>query len=107
MNLYEIIRWGNDSDCPFTGGPNGPDTCFLVRADTVEAAAGLADRELARMPSTQVRDWAGAVYLLGADGGTDATPRVLRGPYIQSAYCYGWRQWQRETQDGQWTEVPR
>lgn len=104
MQLFEVIRWGNDSDNPLTGGPNGPDTCFLVRASSVEEAALLADRRLATLPHQNVSPWAHTVYLLGTDGGTDATPQLLRGPYIQAAYCYGWRHWYRDEQDEPWQE---
>ncbi len=108
MNLYEVIRWGSESDDPPRGGVNGwPDTCFLVRADTPDSAAALADSVLAEMPCAFVRDWSQAVYLLGVDGGTDSEPRVLRGPYIQDATCLGWQAWFREGPDGRegpWTE---
>lgn len=57
MHLYEVIRWGNDSDDLLTGGPNGPDTCFLVRAGSVEAAAAPADRQLALLSHVQVEPW--------------------------------------------------
>ncbi|PWF55100.1 hypothetical protein [Massilia glaciei] len=100
MNLYEAIRWGNDGDDPLTGGPNGPDTCLIVRAETPEQASILADAELAALRA----GWTSALYLLGQDLGSDSTPRVLRGPYIQSAYCHGWRQWQRQSRTDPWTE---
>src|SRR5262245_9984113 len=99
MNLYEVIRWGNDSSDPYEGGPNGRDTCFLVRAATPEEAAALADVILAIMPHERVQPWSHAINLLGADGGTDPKPRVLRGPYVQHAYDYGWRAWHRNSQD--------
>jgi hypothetical protein len=106
MHLFEVIRWGNESDDPMTGGPDGWDTCFLVRAASVEEAAALADRELAAsaLPDQRVAAWAGAVYLLGTDLGTDATARVLRGPYVQSAYRHGWRHWYRDDRGAPWEE---
>jgi len=104
MQLYEVIRWGNDSDDPLTGGSSGPDTCFLVRADAVEQAATLVDKELARTPSELVRSWAGAVYLLGTDAASGSNAQILRGPYIQNAYRYGWRHWYRDERDEPWTE---
>ena len=105
LNLYEVIRWGNESDDLFTGGPNGPDTCFLVRADSAEAAAALADEMLADMPNEFVENWSSAIYLLGADLGSDPKPRVLRGPYIQHALCHGWQQWLRHTPQEPWAEL--
>lgn len=106
MELYEVIRWGNDDDDPVTGGPNGWDTCLLVRAASVEDAAALADRALAASarPGQRVADWTAAVYLLGTDAGTDATARVLRGPYVESAYRHGWRHWYRDERDARWQE---
>lgn len=103
MNLYEAVRWGNDSADPFTGGPNGPDTCFLVRALSVEEAGAFADIELARQTSSTVDNWAGAVYLLGVDSSSDSTARVLRGPYVQHAHRHGWKAWYRKDPDGAWT----
>jgi hypothetical protein len=105
MNLYEVIRWGNDSDDPYTGGPNGPDTCFLVRAGSPEEAAALVDPVLAELPHERVQPWSHAVYLLGTDGGTEEKPRVLRGPYVQHAYGYGWREWHRNSRDEPWVEL--
>lgn len=104
MQLFEVIRWGNDSDDPTVGGPDGHDTCFLVRADSVEEAAVLADRALRTLPHQRVAPWADAIYLLGIDTGVEHTARVLRGPYIQSAYRHGWRHWYRDERDGPWQE---
>lgn len=104
MQLFEVIRWGNDSDDPLTGGPNGSDTCFLVRANSVEDAALLADHRLATLPHERVVPWSHAVYLLGADLGTDGSSGLLRGPYVQSAYRYGWRHWYRNERDEPWRE---
>lgn len=102
MQLFEVIRWGNDSDDPLTGGPNGPDTCFLVRADSVEQAAALVDPVLA---ANRVEpSHAGAVYLLGADAGAAPDARILRGPYVQHAYRHGWRHWDRAAPGESWIE---
>jgi len=104
MLLFEIIRWGNDSDDVVTGGPNGPDTCFLVRAESVEKAAALADRELRFLNSESFPPWSCAAYLIGTDHSAQTEARVLRGPYIQHAYRHGWRHWYREAPDGSWAE---
>jgi hypothetical protein len=105
LNLYEVIRWGNNSDDPYTGGPNGPDTCLLVRANSVEEAATLADSVLAELPHERVQPWSHAIYLLGVDGGTDPEPRVLRGPYIEHALGHGWRLWHRNSPEEPWAEL--
>ncbi len=104
MRIYEVIRWGNDSDDPVTGGPNGPDTCFFVRASSIEEAAGIVDARLAALPHERVVPWAHAVYLLGDESVAADAPRILRGPYVQPAYCHGWRQWHRDMPDGPWRE---
>ena len=107
MYLYEVIRWGNDApDDDPTGGPDGPDTCFLVRAGSLEEAAALVDVVLKRLPqqNKRVSRYARALYLLGTDSGSSTEARVLRGPYIQSAYNYGWQIWHRDDPDGTWEE---
>lgn len=104
MYLFEVVRWGNDSDNIYSGGPNGPDTCFLVRAENMSQAADIVDAELATWPQKRVQNWAGAIHLLGTDQGTERITRILRGPYTQHAACYGWKQWHRKYQDSPWEE---
>ncbi len=105
MPLFEVIRWGNASTDAFTGGPDGADTCFLVRAGAVEQAAALVDRQLALTPSDIVPAWAGATYLLGEEFTHDTEEaRILRGPYLQHAYRHGWRHWYRDDADAPWVE---
>ncbi|WP_148715169.1 hypothetical protein [Chitinolyticbacter meiyuanensis] len=106
MNLYEVIRWGNDGCDPYRGGPNGDDTCLLVRAATPEQAATLADPVLARLGNVHVAGWAQAIYQLGIDTGSDREARVLRGPYLQHAYRHGWPSWQRDQPEGAWQALP-
>jgi hypothetical protein len=102
MNLYEVIRWGNESDDCYSGGPNGPDTCFLVRANNETEAGHLVDAILKTMNNQRVQGWSQAIYLLGSDTGTETTSRILRGPYIEHAYRHGWVQWQRSAPDRGW-----
>ena len=104
MLIFEVIRWGNDSDDAVTGGPDGPDTCFLVRANSIEQASALVDRELRFSSSETVAARAAAIYLIGTDASVDTEPRILRGPYLQHAYRHGWRHWYREAPDGSWVE---
>jgi len=105
MNLYEAIRWGNESEDPYTGGPDGADTCFLVRAASVEEAGQLADAAL-RGARGGLADWAQVLHLLGTEQATDSEPRILRGPYMQHAYRYGWRHWSRDEAAAPWVEQP-
>src|SRR4051812_47370630 len=100
MSLYEVVRWGNDAS---EYGVDGPDTCFLVRATSVEDAAALVDPCLNDMPHERVQPWAHLVYLIGRDLSSEATPGILRGPYTQHALCHGWRYWTREVSTDDWT----
>lgn len=104
MRLYEVVRWGNASDDPLSGGPDGVDTCFLVRAGSVEAAAVLVDHVLAASHGETVASFAAAVYLLGDELSSDPEPRILRGPYLQHAYRHGWRHWYRDDPAERWVE---
>jgi hypothetical protein len=105
LNLYEVIRWGNDSTDEFTGGPNGPDTCFLVRASSVEDAAKLVDPILVELPHVRVQHWAHAIYWIGTDVGIETHASVLRGPYVEHAFDRGWRIWHRNKSDEPWVEM--
>lgn len=104
LKLYEVVRWGNDSPDPFTGGPDGHDTIFLVRAGSVEQAVRMVDPRFRTMPHERVRNWAAAVYELGADGSGELQPRILRGPYVEHASRCGWRHWYRHEPDAPWEE---
>ena len=107
LNLYEVVRYGNDSDNIYSGGPDGPDTCFLVRADSPELAAGLVDPVLARSSHERVSACSQLIYLLGSDCGSGAKPGILRGPYETHAYCHDWRTWNRNGQGEPWEESIR
>ena len=102
--LFEVVRWGNDSADPDDGGPNGPDTCFLVRAETPAEAAVLADAELRAAAASRVPPRADVVHLLGESSSSESEPRVVRGPYLEHAFNRGWRAWQREDGAIAWVE---
>jgi hypothetical protein len=104
MLLFEVIRWGNASEDLVTGGPDGPDTCYLVRANSIEEASTLIDRELRFLRSEFVPAWAGAIYLIGTDASARTEAKILRGPYVEHAYRHGWRHWYREGPDEAWVE---
>lgn len=104
MQLYEVIRWGNDSDDPLSGGADGPDTCFLVRADSVEQAASLVDDVLAAAKPRNALPHADAVHLLGNELADAHQARILRGPYVQHAYRHGWRCWYRDDSGAPWIQ---
>lgn len=102
LQLFEVVRWGNESDDPVTGGGNGPDTCFLVRASSRDEAVALVDAVLARMPSDYVEPWAHLVHLIGTEASIEDDPRILRGPYIEHAYGHGWQTWSRNEPGDPW-----
>ena len=104
MQLFEVVRWGNDLDDPHTGGPDGPDTCFLVHAVSVERAAALVDQRLALSACERAKPYASAVYLLSAVAPPTAREKIIRGPYVQHAHCHGWRNWHRDTPAETWAE---
>lgn len=47
MNVYLLARWGNGED---PEGPDGQETNMIVRAETLERAAAIADPILLRIP---------------------------------------------------------
>jgi hypothetical protein len=104
LNLYEVVRYGNDSDDIYSGGADGPDTCFLVRANSPCEAADLVSPLLEQMPHEKVQACPHVVYLLGTHSGVSELPLVLRGPYIEHAYNHGWREWHRSESGKPWVE---
>lgn len=107
MNLYEVIFYGTldkqDSD---------DDTIFLVRASDFRSAVEevLVNRRSQLPAEGAGRAIARVVYEIGIDRSSHSEqPRVLRGPYLQAAYNYGWKSWRRRIEDGEvtdeWEEV--
>ena len=104
LQLYEVVRWGNDDAEADDGGPNGADTCFLVRAGTPVEAAMLADEILRETSDPRVHPWADVVHHLGTAAGTGDEAAVLRGPYLEHAFNDGWTAWHRSAQTAPWAE---
>jgi hypothetical protein len=94
MKLYEVIFWNSDTEKP------NKDTIYLVRAQDFMTAV----REVATnsSPSHHGGDkirLAHVVYEVGEDLASLASmdhPRILRGPYFESAYNRGWKSWHRQ-----------
>lgn len=105
MYIFEVVRWGNDSPDPDEGGPDGEDTCFLVRAETPADAAELAEVYLIAAQPVRVSPRADIVYLLGEAPEHDREARVIRGPYIVYAINPGWRWWERRPGTAEWVEM--
>ena len=88
MTIYEVLfldRRDRDGD---------RDSIFLVRASDLRKAVALAMS--ARREPESFRPH--TVFEIGIEsiirGGGDA--RVLRGPYYECGFNFGWREWRRE-----------
>jgi hypothetical protein len=101
MNLYEVIFWGAE------GRADDADTIYLVRAPDFRSAvefvstnASPSNHGGARCPLAHV------VYELGRDASPHAETggtSILRGPYFQCAYNFGWRVWNRKLEGSDYT----
>jgi hypothetical protein len=107
MHIYLVTRYGSASN---PDGPDGPDTNFLVRGRSHEAAAelvdqclfGLADETRAARP---VEPFCHLITQIGlADSG--GVESILHGPWVAFRYlhaCDGQPSWQRTAEDSDWT----
>ncbi len=100
MKLYEVIFWGSDGSHP------SKDTIYLVRAhdfkaavDEVRTNASSSHHDGQRFPLAHV------VYEVGEDLSVlpEDHARILRGPYVESAYNRGWRAWHRKIEGSDYT----
>ncbi len=101
MKIYEVIFWGSHGERP------NKDTIYLVRAEDFKAAV----EEVAKNASP--RDHGGerfplahVVYEVGEDlsPSPEDQPRILRGPYFESAYNRGWKAWHRKIEGSDYTK---
>ena len=110
MNLYEVIfHWAE-------GRNDDADTIYLVRASDFRSAIEIACRSLSTQHhATQARPiMPDVVYEIGKDSSIYPQPEALwlRGPYVQCAYNYGWKKWQRKidrktgVHTNEWEEIP-
>ena len=99
MNLYEVIFWGA------LGREDDADTIYLVRAPDFRAAIDEVATNASPTHHGGKRPLAHAVYEVGSDLSSSAgdRPRILRGPYFQSAYNYGWKAWHRRIEGSDYT----
>lgn len=95
MKLYEVIFWGADG-CD--------DIIYLVRAADWRAAV---DHVCINASPTIYKihhsTLAHRVHEIGTDSSHDHREQILRGPYFQHAYNYGWRAWDRVIVDADYT----
>ena len=107
MNIYEVIFHGS------TGGHPNKDTIYLVRApDFRTAVSEVANNASPKKHEGEAFPLAHAVYEIGKifPITPEDHPRVLRGPYIESAYNRGWHAWYRKVKGSnytrEWSEDP-
>jgi hypothetical protein len=95
MNLYEVIF---RSSYGKTGGDD--DTIYLVRApDFQTAVQEVWTNASSKNHGGERYPLADYVHELGPDSSPHADKsgtQILRGPYLQCAYNYGWRAWRRK-----------
>lgn len=102
MNLYEVIFWGAE------GRDDDADTIYLVRASDFRSAVEFVSVNASPSHHSGERfPLAHVVYELGSDASPHAETSgtlILRGPYFQSAYNYGWRAWNRKLEGSDYTK---
>jgi hypothetical protein len=106
---YFVSRWGNPED-----GPNGPDTNFLVWANTRDEAAALVDALLPEFPHINGPNVASFCHLVIELGSATlygmVSPNVIHGPWVAHAILRGGDpvqlSWRREEPDGVWDSAP-
>jgi hypothetical protein len=100
MRLYEVIFWGSHRDRPHK------DTIYLVRAEDFKGAVEEVSTNASPINHGGKRfPLAHAVYEVGSDLSPSAAgcPRILRGPYFESAYNHGWKAWHRKLEGSDYT----
>jgi hypothetical protein len=100
MKLYEVIFWNSHSERP------NKDTIYLVRApDFMSAVEEVATNSSPSDHSGNKVRLAHVVYEIGEDLSIrpESHPRILRGPYFESAYNRGWKAWHRQIEGTEYT----
>jgi hypothetical protein len=103
MNIYEIVFSGTKDH-----RDDDSDTIFLVRASDFRTAMEevILNRAGVLPSNNQKKLLPRVVHEMGIDlsAHSDDSSRILRGPYFQCAYNYGWKSWERKTKDGSYTD---
>src|SRR5437867_13158712 len=99
MKIYEVIFWGA------TGRSDDADTIYLVRAGDFRAAIKEVATNASPKHHSEQLLVAHVVYEVGTDlsSNSEDGPRILRGPYFQSAYNHGWKAWHRKLEGPNYT----
>jgi hypothetical protein len=101
MKIYEVIFWGSHGDRP------NKDTIYLVRAENFKSAIEeVSTNASARDHGGEKHPQAHVVYEVGEDLSLSHKdhPRILRGPYFESAYNRGWKAWYRKIEGSGYTK---
>jgi hypothetical protein len=109
MHLYLVTRYGSASN---PDGPDGPDTNFLVRGRSHEAAAALVDECLGGLTeetkaSRPVEPFCHVITEIGL-AESDAIEAILHGPWVAHRYlhaCSNLRSWERIAQSEDWLSL--
>lgn len=99
MNIYEVIFLGS------RGKGDSEDTIYLVRAPDFLTAVEDVQRNGSPSQHGTRSPFADIVYEVGVDlsSHADTNPRILRGPYFAFAYNFGWKSWERKSEDANHT----
>lgn len=103
MNLYEVIKYGNDR---FPPGHEGTDTAFIVRAATLDEAAALVLPKLKVLADDFIAPSIDVVHVVGQEMSKDGEPMVLWGPIFQLAPNRRWESWRRSSDGFYWEAYP-
>jgi|GEM_PF-5230332 len=103
MQIYIIVRWGNDASID---GANGEDTIYIIRAPNMAEAIEIAECELINQPHKRCEPIANVCIELGQDVQPGLEPGVIVGPYFNFFHTSdALRSWVRHYSDGEWEKV--
>ena len=102
MKLYEVVFTD-------TRDPDGDrDAIFLVRAEDMRSAVGEVFQNSGSRDHCSVLPH--TIFEIGEESRARLNSpdrRILRGPYYECAFNYGWREWRRRDLEPDRTEVGR
>ncbi len=89
-------------------GPDGEDTSFIIKADSVVGASSLADDVLCKMPHKKVACFCHRITRIGESNSTNNKPSIVMGPFVGAAIMHddegidNSERWIRDDQDEGW-----
>jgi hypothetical protein len=98
MKLFEVIYWGHLT--PTGYDRDAEDTIYLVRACShLEALEFVRNNSSQSDHPNNPMKIADKIHKIGTDASTSNDVRILRGPYFNFAYNFGWPSWSSEILD--------